>query len=119
MEPIALNAEAESLLERARGGTGTAGRAAHKVAGGPSTEMTHAMVALTASHKLEEHENPGEATVQVLIGRIVVKSGDESVKVEQGELYSIPPARHSVEALDDSVFLLTSVKLRSAPRPTA
>ncbi len=81
--------------------------------------MTHAMVALTASHKLEEHENPGEATVQVLIGRILVKSGDESVKVEQGELFAIAQARHSVEAIDDSVFLLTSVKLRSAPRPTA
>ncbi len=36
------------------------------------------LTALTAGQKLDEHENPGEATVHVLHGRVRLGAGDTS-----------------------------------------
>ena len=68
------------------------------------------MIALLAGQSLEEHESPGEATLQVLRGRVRLVAGEASQDLETGRLAAIPPARHALEAPEDSVVLLTVVK---------
>ena len=95
-------------LERAR--KGSAGRSAHTVHGGHDKHLRQTVIALLAGRDLEEHESPGEATLQVLVGRIRLEAGDTTYDAAVGDLLEIPPARHAVHAHDDSVVLLTVTK---------
>ena len=68
------------------------------------------MVALTAGSTLAEHENPGEATVLVLSGRVRLDSAQASWEGRDGDLIVIPQARHSLHAVSDAAVLLTVAK---------
>ncbi|WP_235536143.1 hypothetical protein [Nocardioides sp. Root190] len=70
------------------------------------------MIALRAGSDLDEHESPGEATLQVLHGRVTLIAGDNRWNGSPGDLMTIPESRHALEAVDDSVVLLT-VAMRS------
>jgi quercetin dioxygenase-like cupin family protein len=108
METVVLPALVDEHLRRAR--EGTAGRSAHTLFGGHDNRLRQTLIALLAGHRLDEHESPGEATLQVLSGRVQLVAGDRSRDAEAGELVAIPLARHSLEAHQDSVVLLTVVK---------
>jgi quercetin dioxygenase-like cupin family protein len=56
---------------------------------------------------LAGHENPGEATVHVLRGRVRLSAGDLSWE----GLLVVPDARHSLEASEASAVLLTVARL--------
>jgi quercetin dioxygenase-like cupin family protein len=58
---------------------------------------------------LDEHESPGEATLQVLAGRVRLNVGEQRWEGAAGDLVSIPPRRHSLDAVEDSAILLTVV----------
>jgi quercetin dioxygenase-like cupin family protein len=47
-----------------------AGRSARTVYGGHEHMLRQTLMALTAGSSMSEHENPGEATVHVLRGRV-------------------------------------------------
>ena len=68
------------------------------------------MVALLAGHELSEHDSPGQASLQVLQGHVRLTAGDETWDGKTGDYVTIPPQRHSLLALDDSVVVLTVVK---------
>jgi hypothetical protein len=68
MQKFSLDAMVRELLERARGGSG--GRAAETVVGGHEKVLRQTVIALVAGSALGDHENPGEATVHVLAGRV-------------------------------------------------
>jgi quercetin dioxygenase-like cupin family protein len=68
MEKFSLEARAHVLMKSAA--TAPAGRAAETVYGGHEHVLRQTLIALTAGAALSEHENPGEATVQVLGGRV-------------------------------------------------
>lgn len=108
MQKLSLDALAREHLERAA--AGSHGRSATTVHGGHELVLRQTLLALTAGTTLAEHENPGEATVQVLRGRVRLTSGDTSWEGRAGDLILIPPARHSLEALEDSAVLLTVAK---------
>ncbi|MFC5382031.1 LuxR family transcriptional regulator [Aquipuribacter nitratireducens] len=91
-----------------------AGRSAATVYGGSGHVLRHTLIALIGGRRLDEHENPGEATVHVLHGRVVLASTGSAVDGAHGDLLVVPQARHSLEALEDSVVLLTVTK-RLAP----
>ena len=82
-------------------------RAGETVYGAHETTLHQTVIALVKGAGLAEHESPGEATLQVLTGRVRLVAGDRSEEGLEGDLLVIPPARHSLEALDDSVVLLT------------
>lgn len=103
-----LEQQATELLAQAR--SQRSGRASHLVVGGPESTMTQTLIALRDGTVLGEHQNPGEATVLVLSGQVRLISGESRADGGRGELLEVPPEPHSVEALADSVFLLTAVK---------
>jgi quercetin dioxygenase-like cupin family protein len=68
------------------------------------------LIALTAGTTLDDHEGPGEATIQVLHGRILLSNRDSSWGGRDGDHLVLPSSRHHLHALDDSVVLLTVAK---------
>ena len=108
MENISLTALAREQLELAQGAS--SGRSAHTVYGGHEHTLRQTLIALAAGRMLAEHENPGEATVYVLQGRVRLAAGDTSWDGAPGHLIRVPDARHTLEALEDAVVLLTVAK---------
>ena len=106
-----LTALADEHLAVAR--TSASGRSAHTVHGGHEHALRQTLIALTAGSGLAEHNSPGEATLQVLCGRVRLTAAGDSVEAEAGGFLVIPPQRHSLDAIDDSAVLLT-VALRPA-----
>jgi len=97
----------EELLAKAR--TANSGRAATTVHGGQARDLRQTVIALLQGHALGEHESPGEATLQVLVGRVRLTAdhGAGSWECSAGDLLVIPPVRHDLAALSDAVVLLT------------
>ncbi|MFI8230717.1 cupin domain-containing protein [Streptomyces sp. NPDC085900] len=108
MQKLSLDALAREHLERAA--AAATGRSATTVYGGHEHVLRQTVLALTADTELAEHENPGEATLLVLRGRVRLTSGDTSWDGRTGDLIAIPDARHSLRAVEDAVVLLTVAK---------
>src|SRR6266568_7682629 len=70
MEKISLTALARQHLESAR--SASSGRSAHTVYGGHEHSLRQTLMAMTAGSTMDDHESPGEATLQVLQGRVRV-----------------------------------------------
>ena len=105
MQKESLTALVRHHLEAAR--TAPSGRSAHTVYGGHERVLRQTLIALRAGSNLDEHENPGEATLQVLHGRVTLVAGENRWNGSPGDLITIPDSRHSLEAVEDSVVLLT------------
>lgn len=71
--------------------------------------LRQTILALVEGARLSEHNSPDAASVQVLLGRVEVTGMTEPTPVAAGQLEVLTHARHSVTALEDSVFLLTTV----------
>lgn len=104
---ISLDATAREQLAAAH--RSDAHRAATTVIGGHERVMRQTVVALVAGATMAEHENPGEATLIVIDGRVRVDADGEAWEARTGDLLEIPPGRHSLHALEDSAVLLTAV----------
>ena len=109
MQKASLTALARELLKIAREASN--GRSARTVFGGHEHVLRQTVVALVAGQAMTEHENPGEATVQVLRGRVSISTADAAWEGAPGDLLIVPQARHSLEALEDCAILLTVAKL--------
>jgi len=112
MEKFSLDA---IVREQARRAAATpAGRSAETVYGGHEHALRQTVLALTAGTSLAEHESPGEATVQVLRGRVRLTAGETAWEGRSGDLLVIPGTRHALHALEDSAILLTVSKAAHA-----
>ena len=107
MNTVSLTTLADEQIAAAR--ASTAGRSAHTIHGGHDHALRQTVLALAAGRSLGEHESPGEATLQVLVGRVRLGAGDESWEGAAGDHVVIPPARHDLAAIEDAVVLLTVV----------
>ena len=92
-------------LEVAR--TASSGRSAQTLFGGHDHVLRQTLIALRAGSALDEHENPGEATLQVLHGQVSLSTNGSSTDGSAGDLMVVPDARHALKANEDSVILLT------------
>ena len=110
MQKQSLTALSRQHLDAAR--TAPSGRSARTIYGGHEHVLRQTLIALRAGFNLDEHENPGEATVQVLHGRVTLVAGDERWNGSPGDLMFVPDTRHALEAVEDSVVLLTVGKSR-------
>lgn len=107
MQKISLEAAAREHLETARGTA--AARSSATVFGGHEQALRQTVVALLAGASLGDHDNPGEATVHVLRGRVTLTAGADAWEGRAGDLLVVPDTRHGLTALEDSVVLLTAV----------
>ena len=96
-----------SHLEAARSAPN--GRSAERVV--HDGELRQTVIALRAGCELGEHNAPHAATIQVLHGlvRVTSASGDDDVTLPTRALHQITHERHGVTAVEDAVFLLTTV----------
>ncbi len=108
MEKISLTALARQHLETAR--AASSGRSAHTVYGGHEHSLRQTLIALTGGSELDQHDTNGEATLQVLHGRVRLTNSKANWEGSVGDHIVIPETRHGLEALEDSVVLLTVSK---------
>lgn len=101
---------AEELMRAAIAHTG---RSSGPVFGSTGKAMHQVLIALKQGASLREHDNPGEVTLYVIQGHIQLSSGGELSTASVGDLIIIPQAPHSIEALEDSAFLMTAVREQS------
>ena len=114
MNKLSLDALGREQLKIAR--QASSGRSAATAYGGHEHMLRQTVIALTAGRTLDEHENPGEATIYVLRGRVRLVSEDIAWEGRTGDLLIVPNARHSLDALEDSAVLLTVAKTSSSTR---
>jgi len=115
MDKISLTAVARQQLAAAH--RADSGRSAHTVYGGHQHVLRQTLVALTAGTALADHDSPGEATLQVLQGRVQLTTADTSWDGASGDHLVIPPSRHGLHAIEDSVVLLTVAKSVQLEQP--
>ncbi|GGP90353.1 LuxR family transcriptional regulator [Streptomyces griseomycini] len=104
MQELSPDALTRGHLERA---AASDGRSAATVHGGHERTLCRTLLALTAGTSLAEHDRPGGATLLVLRGRVRLTSGDASREGRTGDLVTVPPARHALEAPEDASALPT------------
>jgi quercetin dioxygenase-like cupin family protein len=115
MQKFSLDAIAREQTRKAS--AASSGRSAETVFGGHEHALRQTVLALIAGAALSEHENPGEATIQVLRGRVRLIAGQVAWEGRTGDLLIVPDARHAVEAIEDSAILLTVSKVTQPSRP--
>jgi quercetin dioxygenase-like cupin family protein len=107
MQKLSLEAIARDQLAAAA--RSTAARASTTVFGGHEHALRQTVLALGAGAVLRDHENPGEATLYVLSGRVELTSAAGTWQGRSGDLIIIPDETHGLRALEDSAVLLTAV----------
>jgi len=97
MDNVTLPRLVAQQIDRAN--AATSGRSAHTIYGGHKHTLRQTLIALAKGQQLEEHQNPGDATLQVLRGRVRLRTEQDSIDGAEGDLLIIPDTRHSLEAL--------------------
>jgi len=109
MQKISLDALARQQMELSA--TAGGGHTADTVFGGHEKVLRQTVIGMKTGASLHEHQNPGEATVLVLHGRVRLSTADLSWEADRGDLLILPDSRHSLDALEDTAVLLTVAKL--------
>src|SRR5215469_15736704 len=92
MQKLSLDALARELLKRAAEAAG--GRAAQTVVGGHERVLRQTVIAMVRDATLAEHANPGEASLHVLRGRVLLSASDHAWEGREGD--RMPTARYEI-----------------------
>jgi quercetin dioxygenase-like cupin family protein len=109
MQKISVEALGRQQMKQAATAGGQ--HTADTVYGGHEKVLRQTVIGMIAGASLAEHENPGEATVLILHGRVRLSTADLAWEAARGDLLIMPEGRHSLEALENSAVLLTVAKL--------
>lgn len=109
MMKFSLTAVAREHLETAR--TASSGRSSGTVVGGHERVLRQTVITLIAGRSLGEHLSPGEATLLVLSGRVLMISGVQEWVAREGDLLVVPQGTSEIHAIEDSTMLLTVAKV--------
>ena len=101
MQTTSLTEIAREQLETAR--AASSGRASVTVFGGQEHDLRQTVIALSGGRSLGEHESPGDASLQVLVGTVRLTAGEESWEGSAGDYLVIPAHRHDLHADTDAV----------------
>lgn len=107
-----VHALAAELLSEAT--SASAGRAARTLPH-PVDGLRQTVIALSAGAELGEHESPGPASLLVIRGRVRVLAGERSIGLGPHQMSPVPNRRHSLQADEDSVVLLSVAVPDRAP----
>ena len=121
MEKISLTALARQHLDSAR--TASSGRSAHTVYGGHEHALRQTLMAMTAGSTMDDHESPGEATLEVLQGRVRVTNSTAGWDGSPGDLIVLPKVQIRVDgnldlASDGSSYSTVSIAITAMVDPT-
>jgi quercetin dioxygenase-like cupin family protein len=108
MQKISLEALARQQMKLAATAGGQ--HTADTVYGGHEKVLRQTVIGMIAGARLAEHENPGEATVLILHGRVRLSAANSTWEGARGDLLIVPESRHSLDALENSAVLLTVAK---------
>jgi quercetin dioxygenase-like cupin family protein len=108
MQKISVEALARQQMKQAATAGGQ--HTADTVYGGHEKVLRQTVIGMIAGARLAEHENPGEATVLILHGRVRLSTADLAWEAARGDLLIMPDSRHSLDALENSAVLLTVAK---------
>ncbi len=110
MEQQSLPALARTHLARAEAAENR--RSIQRIYGGGDFALRQVLIALADGGRLAEHENPGEATLQVLVGRVRLSAGDDAWEAAEGDHLVIPQRRHALDGIGPAAVLLSIVARR-------
>lgn len=110
MKLTSLPKLAEEQLALAR--EARSGRSAHTIHGGHDQALRQTVLALLGGRELAEHASPGEATLLVLRGHVRLTTSTDAWEGRDGDHVALPPQRHALAAVEDSVVMLTVVSPR-------
>lgn len=102
-EPIDLRTAAKDLLTQLEG----AESLAVTLAASSGAPLTQTLLAIKAGSRLPDHEDPGAATLQGVLGRLRLVTGEGAHEVGEGQLLAVHGGRHHLEAVEDAVVLIT------------
>ena len=106
LQLVDLAAEQEVLWDAAR--NAVARRAGSTVYRGDGVRQT--LVVILQGELMAEHESPEEGFIHVISGSIRLNGNGRSWEISAGQLFPVPPEKHSVTALEDSVLTLTVLR---------
>lgn len=104
---VSLPQLAEKHLDEAA--QSSSGRSSYPLHRGQLDKLRQLMLAMRAGESLSDHENPGEATVYVVRGRVRLTTASESYEATKGESIVVPYERHGLDAIEDSAVVLTLI----------
>lgn len=85
---VNLKALAEELLNKAAGTE--SGRATHVFRAVPGDSLLQVLLVLKDGKELSKHENPGEALLHVLSGKVRLTADDDSLELSADEHAVVP-----------------------------
>ena len=85
------------------------GRSAQALHPGRQHQLRQTLIAMVEGTALGQHQAPGEATLQVLRGRVLLSAPDSATEASAGDLVIIPAERHDLQAIEDAAVLLTTI----------
>ncbi|MGY5765151.1 cupin [Brachybacterium sp. DNPG3] len=103
-----LSAIGDGLRERAT--LGADGRAMHTFHGSEDARLIQMLLFLREGRMLDEHENPGEAMLQVIEGSARLLAGEDSWDLAAGQHVVIPQRDHALVATEDTLVLITAAR---------
>lgn len=110
-QPLDLRLAADALLDEAH--TLASGRSARTLTPGAGAALKQSLLALTAGERLQDHVAPGPTTLHLVTGTAVLTDDQHAVELTAGTWTPCPVGTHALEAVTDTVVLITVVSTAS------